>query len=133
MPKLFRLETEDNVGIYQCIHYRNIHSTWDVMKKHPGPGRDPKLWDQIKNIFPLGFRFGFSSARQMHKWFTKKDFKAIKEVATGRDYSLYVSVYDGPVIEGDKQAIANLHECRLLKRIPIEKFCAPKKKMKRAA
>jgi len=134
MSKLFRLETETGKGIYQeRNHYQTIHSreTQNAIK-HPEPPQDKEFrnaWDNDKNKSgrpTFVYSFGFSSAGQMKKWFSKEDFRNIKLINLEREKEgrqpYFVSVYSGLVVSGGKQAVAFLPDCKLMKRIPIEKF-----------
>jgi len=141
MPKLFRIADNYHRGVYRAVGdpYKSIHGTDDVdISTHPNPYDDRllyKTWIDMSFNEQQKHRFGFASPRQMHSWFDEKAFKKLQAISRrmkkkeeGR--GLFVYVFSGPIVQGAKQAVANLEECKLLKSIPIEKFY-PKKRKKR--
>lgn len=140
MPKLFRIADNNNRGIYRIIlydPYTRIHERYNVdVERHPNPSDDRLLysiWKKMRYGERCKYHFGFASPRQMRSWFNEKEFKRMQALSRNLqkkdDRELFVHVFSGPIIQGTKQAIAVLEECKLLKSIPIGKFY-PKKKRK---
>lgn len=103
MPAFYRVHKKNKPlkGFYTVVDEFDFEG-----KNHPGPSRDEILMSKFENrdkFKSWDYYYGFSSRKQLAKWFHCKEFYRI-----AKDYKLVVSKWNVPKSEmfrGDTQTV----------------------------
>lgn len=104
--EVLRVENEDGNGPYWLMGYAQVHGKEDEGSlRHPAPRKDG-ITD-----FQGAYVFGFSSAQQFKRWFSKSD----RERMHWKDFKLNTyKVHGANVQKGTRQVAFRKNKARLV-------------------
>jgi hypothetical protein len=128
----YRIETSSQRGPYRFLNVAGYSfSGRHNLDNRPSPENDGILRKHWGRSDAQEYKFGFKTETQLKKWFPSAVIKTMAKRAGEDGVKLFVSIYRGECIAGERQAVAKLNRLELISRTELAKYAAGEKLIKK--